>query len=153
MDCLLAVQKGTSAATADSETWSLVGSHELGLKSEVIPLLHQMEESLGRMVCLRGLEDNTQCIAAIQRGYSPSPRHLQRHCRLSLGFPHEVFVPDRTDPDDPQYISKLEYCETSKQKGDWVTKENPAKKFLECLKLAGYVGECLASSKCSTTNG
>ena len=40
----------TSTATADSETWSLVGSHELGLKREVIPLLHQMEVSL---------EDNT----------------------------------------------------------------------------------------------
>ena len=76
----------TSTATADSEPWSLVGSHELGLKREVIPLLHQMEVSLGRIVCLRGLEDNTQCIAAIQRGYSPALRHLQRHCRLSLVF-------------------------------------------------------------------
>ena len=65
----------TSTATADSETWSLVGSHELGLKREVIPILHQIEVSLGRLVMLRGLEDNTQCIAAIQRGYSPALRH------------------------------------------------------------------------------
>jgi hypothetical protein len=129
----------TSTATADSETWSLVGANELGLKREVIPLLHQMEVSLGRLVRLRGLEDNTQCIAAIQRGYSPALRHLQRHCRLSLGFTHEVFFPDRTDPDAPQYISKLEYCETSKQKGDWMTKENPPNKFQACLRLAGYV--------------
>ena len=65
----------------------------------------------------------------------------------SCFFFHEVFFPDRTDPDAPQHISKLEYCETSKQKGDWMTKENPANKFLACLKLAGYVGECLESSK------
>ena len=64
-----------------------------------------MEVSLGRLVCLRGLEDNTQFIAAIQRGYSPALRHLQRHCRLSLGFTHEVFFPDRTDPNAPLYLS------------------------------------------------
>ena len=46
------------------------------MKREVIPLLHQMEVSLGRLVRLRGLEDNTQCIAAIQRGYSPALRHF-----------------------------------------------------------------------------
>jgi hypothetical protein len=43
-----------STATAHSETWSLVGANELGLKKELIPLLHQIEVSLGRMVCLRG---------------------------------------------------------------------------------------------------
>ena len=78
----------TSTALADSETWSLVGADELGLKKEAIPLLHQMEVSLGRVVHLRSMEDNTQCIAAIKRGHSPALRHLQRHCRLSLGFTH-----------------------------------------------------------------
>jgi hypothetical protein len=128
----------TSTATVDSETWSLVGAFELGLKREVIPLLHQMEVSLGRLVRLRGLEDNTQCIAAIQRGYSPALRHLQRHCRLSLGFTHEVFFPDKTDPEAPQYFSKLEYCDTNSQKGDWMTKESPPTKFQASLRLAGY---------------
>ena len=50
-----------------------------------------MEVSLGRLVCLRVLEDNTQCIAAIRL------RHL-------LGFTPEVFFPDHIDPDAPQYI-------------------------------------------------
>ena len=100
--------------------------------------MHQMEVSLGRLVRLRGLEDNTQCIAAIQRGYSPALRHLQRHCRLSLGFTHEVFFPDKTDPEAPQYFSKLEYCDTNSQKGDWMTKESPPTKFQASLRLAGY---------------
>ena len=75
------------------------------------------------MVHLRGIEDNTQCIAAIKRGYSPALRHLWRHCRLNLGFTHEVLYPDRTDPDAPRFLSNLQYCETSQQKEDWMTKE------------------------------
>ena len=126
----------------------MVGATELGLKREVIPVLHQMEVSLGRVVHLRCLEDNTQCISAIQRGYSPALRHLLRHCRLSLGFAHEVFFPDRTDPSAPQYDSSSEYCESLKQKGDWMTKENPPNKFQSCLKLAGYVPEgCLPKAE------
>ena len=115
-----------------------MGANELGLKKEVIPLLHQMEVSLKRMVILCGLEDNTQCISALKRGYSPSLRHLQRHSRLSLGFSHEVFYPDRTDPNAPQYLACLQYCETAQQKGDWMTMENVPNKFVACLKLAGY---------------
>ena len=68
----------TSTNTADSEIWSLIGAQELGLRKEVIPLLQQMEVSLNRLVLLRGLEDNTACIAAVKRGYSPAMRHLQR---------------------------------------------------------------------------
>ncbi len=92
----------TSCATADSETWSCIGACEQGLKKDVIPILQQIEVSLGRMVKLVCMEDNTACIAAIQRGYSPALRHLQRHVRLSTGFAHEVFFPDLTDPTAPQ---------------------------------------------------
>ena len=112
-------------------------------------MLYQMEVSLNGMVMLRGLEDNTQCIAAIQRGYSAALRHLQWHCRLSLGFAHEVFFPDRTDPSAPQYKSKLQYCESAEQKGDWMTKKNPPKKFRACLELAGFTGKCLKCERSS----
>jgi len=128
----------SSTATADSEVWSLVGAQEVGLKKEVIPLLQQMEVSLNRLVLLRGREDNTQCIAAIRKGYSPGLRHLQRHCRLSLGFTNEVFYCDLTDRDAPFYYSELVYCESAKQKGDWMTKELPPIKFKAALELAGY---------------
>ena len=60
----------TSGSTADSETWSLVGANDCGLKREIIPLLHQAEVTLKRAVKLVGKEDNTACIAAIKRGYS-----------------------------------------------------------------------------------
>ena len=128
----------TSCATADSETWSCIGACEQGLKKDVIPILQQIEVSLGRMVKLVCMEDNTACIAAIQRGYSPALRHLQRHVRLSTGFAHEVFFPDLTDPTAPQYWSKLDYCETKKQKGDWMTKELTPIQHAAALQLAGY---------------
>ena len=128
----------TSTNTADSEIWSLVGAYELGLRKEVIPILQQIEVSLNRHVLLRGLEDNTACIAAIKRGYSSAMRHLQRHCRLSLGFSNEVFFPDKTDPDAPFYLSELVYCPTDVQKGDWMTKELTPVKFAAALQLAGY---------------
>ncbi len=114
------------------------------MKKDVVPILQQLEVSLGRLVRLHGQEDNTACIAAIQRGYSPALRHLQRHIRLSTGFTHEVFFPDLTDPTAPQYWSKLEYCETEKQKEDWVTKELTPIKHAAALQLAGYTKGQLA---------
>ena len=127
----------TICATADSETWSLIGACELGLKKDVIPILQQIEVSLGRLVKLQGQEGNTACVAAAQRGYSPALRHLQRHIQLSTGFTYEVFYPDLTDPTAPQYLAKLDYGATEKQKGDWMTKELPPIKFAAALELAG----------------
>ena len=86
---------------------------------------------------LQGQEDNTACVAAVQRGYSPALRHLQRHIQLSTGFTYEVFYPDLTDPTAPQYLAKLDYGATEKQKGDWMTKELPPIKFAAALELAG----------------
>ena len=56
----------TSGSTADSETWSLVGANDSGLKREVIPVLAQLEVSLRRPVKLICKEDNTACITQIQ---------------------------------------------------------------------------------------
>ena len=44
----------TSGSTADSETCSLVGSHDAVLKRDIIPILHQLEVTLGRPVKLVG---------------------------------------------------------------------------------------------------
>ena len=79
----------TSTNTSDSEIWSLIGAQELGLRKGVIPLLQQTEAALQRLV--KGLEDNTAYAATVKRGYSPAMRHLQRHCKLRLGFTDEVF--------------------------------------------------------------
>jgi len=128
----------SSCATADSETWSCVGANEAGLKREIIPILHQVEVSLGRLVLLQCREDNTQCISAIRRGYSPALRHLKRHINLGLGFTHEVFYPDLSDRTAPVYWASLVYCPSSEQLGDWMTKELGPKDFQAALTKAGY---------------
>ncbi len=114
-------------------------SQRARIKKDVVPIFQQLEVSLQRLVRFHGQEDNTACIAAIQRGYSPALRHLQRHIRLSTGFIHEVFFPDLTDPTAPHYWSKCDYCETAKQKGDWMTKELTPIKHAAALQLADYV--------------
>ena len=91
----------TSGSTKDSETWSLVGANDSGLKKEVIPVLHQLEVSLNLPVKLICKEDNTACVIAIKKGYSTTLRYLKRHAELSLGFPQEVFFPDRTQGSPP----------------------------------------------------
>ena len=127
----------SSGSTADSEVHALIGAGDSGLKREVIPILEQLERNLGRSVKLIGNEDNTQCISAIKRGYSPSLRHLQRHCRTSLGFVHEVFYPDGS-PGAAVYDSELRYCESAKQKGDWMTKALDRAAFIKAREAAGY---------------
>ena len=129
----------TSGSTADSETWCLVGANDSGLKREVIPLLHQAEVTLRRPVKLVCKEDNTACITAIKRGYSPALRYLKRQAELSLGFSNEVFYPDATDSSAPQYWSELTYWDTKSHKGDWMTKELPPKDFEKACRMAGYL--------------
>ena len=129
----------TSGSTADSETWSLVGAHDTGLKREVIPILAQIKKSLRRPVKLVCKEDNTACIAAIKRGYSPALRYLKRHAELSLGFTTEVFYPEVGNPSAPKYWSELTYWESKSHKGDWMTKELPPKDFEKAVALAGMV--------------
>jgi hypothetical protein len=126
----------TSGSTADAEVYALVGSNDLGLKREVIPALEQLERSLNREVELIGKEDNTQCISAIKRGYSPSLRYLGRHCRTGLGFCHEVFYPD-LDDGEAKYKARLEYCPSAEQRGDWMTKALDRKAFLSARERAG----------------
>ena len=93
------------------------------MKRDVIPILHQLEVTLGRPVKLVGKEDNTATIAAVKRGYSPALKYLPRHAQVSLGFCHEVFHPDREDQVAPKYLSELTYWESKSHKGDWMTKE------------------------------
>ena len=117
---------------------SCSGACEQGFKKDVIPILQLIDVSLRRMIKLAGLENNPASMAAIQSGYNPALGHMQRHTRLSTGFAHELFFPDLTDPTAPQYWSRLDYCETKKQKGDWMTKELTPIQHAAALELAGY---------------
>ena len=127
----------SSGSTADSETWSLVGANDTGLKREVIPILAQLEVTLRRPVKLVCKEDNTQCIAAIKRGYSTALRYLKRHRNCSLGFTNEVFFPDRNEG-SPKYWSQITYWESKLHKGDWMTKELSPSPFEKAKRLAGF---------------
>ena len=128
----------TSGSTADSETWSMIGANDNGLKKEVIPLLHQLEVSLNRPVKLVCKEDNTACITAIQKGYFTALRYLKCHSELSLGFAHETFFPDKTQG-SPRYWAEITYWDTKLHKGDWMTKELAPKAFEQAWLLAGFV--------------
>ena len=74
----------------------------------------------------------------MRRGYSPALRHLKRHINLGLGFTTEVFYPDLSDASSPRYWASMEYCESAKQLGDWMTKELSPKDFQHAFCMAGY---------------
>ena len=86
-----------------------------------------------------GKEDNTACISAVKRGYSPALKYLPRHAQVILGFANEVFHPNWEDQAAPKYVSELSYWESKSHKGDWVTKELPPKGFKHALDLPGFV--------------
>ena len=79
-------------------------------------MIDLFSQALGRPVGLLCLEDNTQCIAAVKKGYSPALRHLARTERITLGVAHEQFFGDNSN-----FV--LEYQESSKHKGDSFTKK------------------------------
>ena len=135
--CICKKASHTSGSTNDSETTSLVGAQDSGLKREVIPILDHLETSLKRSVKLVCKEDNTQCIALVKRGFSPAMRYLKRHAKLSLGFVHEVFFPDLDNEDAPRYSAEIKYWPSTEHKGDWMTKELNQKDFINARERAG----------------
>ena len=66
--------------------------------------------------------DNTQAIAAVERGYSKKLRHLQRTHRISIGVMHECIT-------DPEMAITVKYCPTEEHKGDAFTKQLGTKQF------------------------
>ena len=86
------------------------------LKSEALPMVDLFSQALGRDVGLLCLEDNTQCIAAVKKGYSAALRHLARTERIALGVAHEQFFAD-----DSNFV--LEYQASERHKGDVFTKK------------------------------
>ena len=91
-----------------------------------------LEHALGRPILLRCLEDNTQCITAVENGYSPSLKHLPRTERISLGVAHETFA-EKAD------LHELRYLETASHKGDMFTKRLDPNAFERALLLNNLV--------------
>eukprot|EP00972_Heterocapsa_arctica_P071263 10526320-Heterocapsa_arctica.AAC.1 len=67
------------------------------LKTEALPMLDPLSQALGRNVGLICLEDDTQCLAVVQKGYSAGLRHLERTERIALSVEYEQFFGDKKD--------------------------------------------------------
>ena len=78
-------QGGTAQHTAEAETVSMAAC----LRNEAIPLQSLMQAILRRPIDLEIMEANAATITSVNKGYSPSLRHLPRTQRVSLGLLHE----------------------------------------------------------------
>ena len=104
-------QGATSGSTAEAETVALCSS----VKQDGIPFM----EILDFMLCesRRPIElvcrvDNTQCLAAVRRGYSKKLRYLERTQRIAIGSVHELLERGEIN---------CEYWQTDTHRGDSFT--------------------------------
>ena len=109
------------------------------VKNAAIPMQHLLETIFQREIACEVFEDNSACIAAIKRGYSPSLKHMMRTQRVSLGFLHEIFFEDEWDFDEEKKNPKmtLTKADTAIHRGDMFTKEVDPQRFAVCLDLIG----------------
>ena len=120
-------QGATAGSTAEAETVALCSS----VKQDGIPLM----ELLDFMLCesRRPIElvcrvDNTQCLAAVRRGYSKKLRYLERTQRIAIGSVHELL-------ERGEII--CEYWQTDTHRGDSFTKCLVPTKCLAARDLMG----------------
>ena len=117
-------QGSTASSTCEAEFIAL----STALKSEVLPVIDLFRTALQRDVLLECLEDNTQCITAVETGYSSALRHLPRTERISLSFAHDVFQ-------EPGCL--IRHQESSLHKGDVFTKRLEPAKFEPAVSRLG----------------
>ena len=110
-------QGATSSHTQEAETVSL--SH--CMREDALPLQDLVQLLLRKPVALVVKEDNTACIQAVRKGYSPSLRHMARTQRVSLGDLHETFEERQAEGHDDGPVL-LQHQETKQHKGDVFTK-------------------------------
>ena len=79
-------QGGTARSTQEAEIISL----DSCLATELIPAQVLLQEILHKPVRARMMEDNSACISAVEKGYSPQLRHLRRQHKISLSHLKEV---------------------------------------------------------------
>ena len=117
-------QSATSHSTTEAE---LISASKM-LRESLVPLMELWSLMLDRKV--KGVinEDNMSTITVIETGYSPQLRHLQKHHRISLGLVHELCNQDDI---------VVQHVETSKQKGDILTKGLQRPKHDPACKMIG----------------
>ena len=95
------------------------------------------------------MEDNSATIVAINKGYSPTLRHLPRTQRIALGFLHDTLSPDSDDElglHEHEGPLTVEKDDTDSHKGDVFTKEMSRQSFEEKLHKLGMAPSAMASS-------
>lgn len=100
----------------------IVISMSMSIRQEALPIQLLFETLLGKQLPLQAFVDNTQCITAVEKGYSKKLRHLARTRRVSIGVLHELL-------EDEDASLTLEYCETSQMLADSFTKALPPASF------------------------
>ena len=122
-------QGATSSSTAEAETVSLA----YYTKHEGIPMQILIDALLAGTrppIRLVALVDNTQAIAAVQKGYSKKLRFLERTHKCSINTIHEL-LQDGT--------IEVEYAPTATHRGDGFTKAMEPAKFQRAIALMGMV--------------
>ena len=125
-------QGATSAHTQEAETVSLAHC----MREDALPLQDLVQLLLRKPVALVVKEDNTACIQAVRKGYSPALRSMPRTQRVSLGDLHETFQEQQAQrlSDGPVL---LQHQETKQHKGDVFTKYLDPTNYNDALRRLG----------------
>ena len=125
-------QGATSAHTQEAETVSLAHC----MREDALPLQDLVQLLLRKPVALVVKEDNTACIQAVRKGYSPALRSMPRTQRVSLGDLHETFQEQQAQrlSDGPV---QLQHQETKLHKGDVFTKYLDPTPYHDALRRLG----------------
>jgi hypothetical protein len=108
----------------------VVISMSTSVRQEALPIQLLFEVLLGRRLPLQVFVDNTQCISAVEKGYSKKRRHLARTHRVSIGVLHELL-------EDEDAAMSIAYCETAAMLADSFTKGLPPASFMVAKKAMG----------------
>ena len=108
----------------------IVISMSTSVRQEALPVQLLFEALLGQRLPLQVFVDNTQCISAVEKGYSKKLKHLARTHRVSIGVLNELL-------EDPDLDMTLDYCETSVMLADSFTKALPPASYIAAKSAMG----------------
>ena len=117
-------QTATSHSTTEAE---MVAMSKI-LRECVVPQMGLWSLLMQKTVPSVLFEDNQSTIIVAKAGYSPQLRHLAKHHRISLGLVHDFLQHDDIH---------IQHVETSKQKGDLMTKGLARVKHVEAMRMVG----------------
>ena len=107
-------QECTARHTCEAETYSL----DTWVRGDGVPAQILLARLLRRPIDLDIHEDNSACIIAVAKGYSPAMRYLPRSLRTSLGKLNEL----TSDAGNPFGTCRVVKADTKVHKGDFFTK-------------------------------